>query len=92
MYITHMNATAFYHEHIVGTIFYDYSFAVPPGATETPRLPVNWSLGSLGFEAIRKAIGGHLKLDTKATVGVRIGDFVDTIWIVIKGLGAKVRF
>ncbi|KAI9789702.1 MAG: hypothetical protein M1816_005877 [Peltula sp. TS41687] len=92
MYITHMNATAFYHDHTVGTILYDYSFAVPPGATQTPRLPVDWSLGSLGYEAIRKAIGGHLKLDTKATVGVRIGEFVDTIWIVIRGLGAKVRF
>ena len=91
MYVTHLNATAFYHQtDLIGTILYDIPFAVPPGATQTPRLPVSWSLESIGYDAIKSALGGHLTLDTKAIVGVRIEKFVETVWFIGKGIGAKV--
>lgn len=93
MYITHMDATAFYnHTHLVGTILYDLPFAIPPGIAETPRLPVDWSLDSIGYDAVRSALGGRLKLDTNATVGVRIGQYTDTMWFIGRGIGARVRF
>jgi len=92
LYITHVNATAYYnHTESVGTILYDFPFAVPPGATQSPRLPVDWSLGSVGYEAVRSALGGFLKLDAKATVGVRVGRWSERVWYQGAGIGAKVR-
>lgn len=54
----------------IGTISYSTPFNVPPGISESPRLPVKWSLDGLG--TVREALGGRLKLDARAVVGVRI--------------------
>lgn len=86
-----MNASAFYKDSNVGDIDYDTPFPVPPGLSYSPRLPVDWSLGSIGYEALRKAIGGQLKLSAKADVGVRIGRWEETVWYQGGGIGAKVR-
>jgi len=91
IYIATINATAYYKDDVVGSIFYDLPFAVPPGESESPRLPVDWSLGSVGYEAVRKAIGGELKLKAVADVGIKIGDWQETIWYRGKGIGAKIR-
>ena len=91
LYITSLNATAFYKGDIVGRIVHEDMFAVPPGITETPRLPVDWSLGSVGYEAIRKALGGELHLSASADVGVKLGQWHEDIWFKGKGIGAKVR-
>jgi hypothetical protein len=91
LYITRINATAFYKEDDVGKILYELPFAVPPGLSETPRLPVEWSLGSVGYEAVRKALGGELRLSAKADVGIKIGDYAVQVWFVGGGIGAKVR-
>ena len=91
LYITRLNATAYYDGHPSGKILYELPFAVPPGLTETPRLPVDWSLGSVGYEAIKKALGGKLKLSAFAHVGVRIGEWRETIWFKGGQIGANVR-
>lgn len=91
LYITFLNATALYKGDTVGRIVYDIPFAVPPGITETPRLPVDWSLGSVGYEAVRKALGGTLKLAARADVGVRLGRWEQRIWFQGRGIGANVR-
>ncbi|KAF2759691.1 hypothetical protein EJ05DRAFT_463127 [Pseudovirgaria hyperparasitica] len=93
LYLTWLNATAFYHEEPAGKILYDDEIEVPPGLSTTPRLPVNWELGSVGFEAIRKALGGRLRLNATATVGVRIGEWEPRggLWFVGRGIGAGVR-
>jgi len=39
MYITNLNATAYHDGNPSGKIFYDLPFAVPPGLSDTPRLP-----------------------------------------------------
>lgn len=92
LYMTHINASAFYnHTDLVGTILYDLPFAVPPGASQTPRLPVSWNIATVGYEAIRSALGGHLKLDAKATAGVKIGAFEVDVWFIGRGIGAKIR-
>jgi hypothetical protein len=91
MYITRINATAFYKEDDVGRILYELPFAVPPGLSETPRLPVDWDLGSVGYEAVRKALGGELKLSARADVGIRIGMYGVEVWFLGGGIGAKVR-
>jgi hypothetical protein len=92
LYVDHVNATAYYnHTEPVGQIEYDFPIACPPGSSQTPRLPVDWSLGSGGYEKLRNALGGKLKLDANATVGVRLGAWTETVWYVGKGIGASVR-
>lgn len=92
LFITHINATALYnHTEPIGFITYDLPFEVPPGATTSPKLPVDWSLGSVGYEAARQALGGTLKLDARATVGVRVGSWEESVWFEGTGIGAHVR-
>lgn len=91
MYITNMNATAYHDGHAAGKILYDLPFAVPPGLSESPHLPVDWSFGSLGYDAIRKALGGQLKLSAFAYVGVRIGEWRENVWFKGGKIGANVR-
>lgn len=92
VYLEHINATAFYnHTEPIGQITYDLPIAATPGLSQTPRLPVDWSMGSIGREKLRKALGGGLKLDAIATVGVRIGEWREKVWYVGKGIGASVR-
>jgi hypothetical protein len=92
IYIERVNATALYnHTETVGRIEYDLPFAAPPGETLTPRLPVEWSLDSVGYEKLKEALGGKMKLDAKAVVGVRLGQWTETLWYYGKGIGASVR-
>lgn len=102
--ITHLNATAFYRPSPtepadpVGDIIYDERLAVPPledtdggQGWETPRLPVDWSLGGVGYGAVKKALGGTLKLEARADVGVGIGRWRESVWYQGKGLGVRIR-
>lgn len=92
LYIESINATAYYnHTEPVGNIVSDSIFGAPPGLSETPKLPVEWSPDSVGFDKLRKALGGLLKLDAKAEVGVKIGLWRQKIWYEGAGIGAHVR-
>lgn len=92
VYIEHINATALYnHTEPVGQIVYDLPIAAKPGLSDTPRLPVDWSMGSVGRDKIREALGDGLKLDARANVAVRIGEWRERVWYVGKGIGANVR-
>ncbi|KAI1745484.1 hypothetical protein F4680DRAFT_402348 [Xylaria scruposa] len=92
LYLDFVNATALYnHSEPVGRILYDLPFAAPPGISQTPRLPVEWSIGSVGYDAVRNAIGGKLKLDAHAVVDARLGNWKETLWYKGKGIGATVR-
>jgi len=64
---------------------------VPPGVSESPRLPVDWDLGSVGYAAVREAVGGRLKLDARAEVGVGVGRWGERVWFFGRGVGAGVR-
>ncbi|KAK3397198.1 hypothetical protein B0T20DRAFT_415512 [Sordaria brevicollis] len=92
IYIEHINATALYnHTEEIGRIKYDSPFGCPPGLSTTPRLPVDWSLDSVGRDKLKEALGGKLRLDAKATVRVRIGSWKETMWYIGRGIGASVR-
>lgn len=92
VYIDSVNATALYnHTEPLGVIDYDLPFAAPPGASQTPKLPVDWSLDSVGYQKLREALGGQLKLDAQAVVGIRIGQWRETVWYTGRGIGASVR-
>ncbi|KAH6656326.1 hypothetical protein BKA67DRAFT_512212 [Truncatella angustata] len=92
MYVDFVNATAVYnHTEPMGKIIYDYPFQAPPGKSTTPKLPVEWSVGSVGYDAVKKALGGTLKLDAHAVVDVRLGNWKDTFWYEGRGIGAHVQ-
>lgn len=92
IYVDWINATALYnHTEPVGRIIYGLPFAAPPGMSVTPRLPVDWSAGSVGYDAVKRAIGGSLTLDASANVTVRIGNWKDTVWYEGQGIGASIR-
>ncbi|KAF2479863.1 hypothetical protein BDY17DRAFT_256085 [Neohortaea acidophila] len=97
LYIEDLDATALYKGDDVGRIEYDLPFAVPPvdrdgkGVT-TPRLPVQWNLGSVGYEAVKGALGGTLRLAANAEVGVRLGRFRERIWFRGGGIGVRISW
>ncbi|KAK2600155.1 hypothetical protein QQS21_005100 [Conoideocrella luteorostrata] len=90
-HIEYINATAFYnHTEPLGHILYEESFDVPPGLSQTPRLPVQWSADHVGFDKLRDALGGTLKLDAVANVTVRLGYWVEQVNYEGMGIGAKI--
>ncbi|KAK4154135.1 hypothetical protein C8A00DRAFT_14719 [Chaetomidium leptoderma] len=92
VFIDSVNATALYnHTEPIGRIEYALPFAAPPGRSQTPKLPVDWSLDSVGYGKLREALGGRMKLDARAVVGVRLGRWTETVWYVGRGIGAGVR-
>jgi hypothetical protein len=92
IYIDNINATAFYnHTEPIGQILHDLPFKVPPGLSITPRLPVDWSSDSIGYDKMKKALGGDLKLAAKATVKIRLGHWSEEVWFEGEGIGAKIR-
>ncbi|KAK5110117.1 hypothetical protein LTR62_006251 [Meristemomyces frigidus] len=96
IYINSLNATAYYKGSSVGEIHYDDPFAIPPmkeggEGTTSPRLPVDWSLGSVGYEAVKRALGGRLKLGAYAEVRIQIGRWREEVWYRGGGIGASVR-
>lgn len=92
IYVDFVNATAFYnHTEAIGQILFDESFAAPPGLTDTPRMPVTWDASSVGYDKLREALGGRLKLDATADVTLRMGNWAETVHYEGKGIGAKVR-
>lgn len=92
IYIDKINATALYnHTELIGRIEYEYPISAPPGRSITPRMPVQWSIGSIGYDMMKKSLGGRLKLDARAVVDVRIGNWKETFWYIGRGIGAHVR-
>lgn len=59
--------------------------------SQTPRLPVDLDFSGAGYEAIRQALGGTLKMDAVADVDVQLGEYSNTVFYKGKGIGAKVR-
>ncbi|KAK2749596.1 hypothetical protein FQN57_005818 [Myotisia sp. PD_48] len=92
LYVTSVNATAlFNHTEPIGRIEYETSFAVPPGKSKTPPLPVEVDLGGAGYQALKDALGGTLKMDAIAEIGVKLGEYTTILNYYGQGIGARVR-
>ena len=92
MFLTHMKATAFYnHTEPIGEIIYNVPIAIPPGSSMSPRLPVSWTLDGVGYEAVKQALGGSLKVDASGVAGCRIGEWEETLWVQAHGIGTHVK-
>jgi hypothetical protein len=92
LFITWIDAKAIYNDtDPIGNITYDLPIEVPPGSTKTPRLPVDWSIGGVGYDAVKDALGGTLKLGADANVTVRIDRWIQTVHFEGAGIGAHIE-
>jgi len=86
-------ANATYDDEIIGSILEpDFNFPVLPGRegyTTTDKIPLE--VGSVGYEVIRRAIGGELIVDAVADVVVMIGEWRGRIRYHGTGVGASIR-
>jgi hypothetical protein len=90
-----VNATAKYNGSELGSIYYDKPFMLRPGAegtTNTPRLPVDWSFGSIAYDALKKALGGKLEVHAEAYCTLAIGNLVaEVLYNSSKAIPAGIR-
>ncbi len=56
----------------------------------SPKLPVAWDITGVGYEAVKEAVGGRLKVDARADVVVGVGRWRERVWFVGRGVGAGV--
>lgn len=92
MWMEAINATAFYnHTEVIGVIKYALPFKIPPGVSESPRLPVDWDPSGVGYQKMKDALNGGLTVAARADAKIRLGEWRDTIWFEGDGIGAKVR-
>lgn len=89
MQVSSIHSTATYNGSEIGTIDWEYPFEVVPGDNLTPRLPLNWNTPGAGL--IRDALGGNLKIDAFANIGIKIGKWRQDIWYESLNTGAHVR-
>lgn len=64
---------------------------MPPGASTSPNLPVDWDISGVGYGAVKEAVGGRLKLDARAEVEIGVGRWRERVWFLGRGVGAAVR-
>ena len=51
---------------------------------------MDWDLTGAGYQAIKDAVGGRLKLDARADVGIKVGLWEEMVWVLGRGIGAGV--
>ncbi|KAF9974096.1 hypothetical protein BGZ73_002626 [Actinomortierella ambigua] len=95
IWILNINGTAFYKDEPLGHIRVNFErdIATPKpieipandhqgensGYVKTPRLPVSYELSSVGYEALKQALGGTLEVDVLCHIKARVGNMVQ--WI-----------
>jgi hypothetical protein len=91
--INSLCANATYNGEILGTIIEPtYNFEVLAGRegyTTTDKIPVE--IGSVGYDVVRRALGGKLVIDAVADVVATIGEWRGRVRYYGQGLGANVR-
>jgi hypothetical protein len=94
--INTLDGVAIYNGSTIGTINYERKFLIGPGergSTLTPKFPVDWNFGGVGYGAMRKAIGGQLKIYAQAQCNLSIGNLrMEVLYNGSDPVGAHVRF
>ncbi|KAI5778198.1 hypothetical protein EDC01DRAFT_622872 [Geopyxis carbonaria] len=93
--ILKLDGTAKYNGTVLGSISYNIPFPIHPGrlgGTITPRFPVKWKLGSIGYEAMKRALGGSLEVHGEANCQMTIDDyFIDVFYNASDPVVAQIR-
>lgn len=92
--ITSLNASAYLHNTsiLLGQVLYHSPFSIPPGVSQSPRLPVQWNLDDVGYDTVKKALGGKLRVRAEAEVGVGVGKWREVVMYEGRGVGVTVRW
>ncbi|KAF9437895.1 hypothetical protein BGZ76_010677 [Entomortierella beljakovae] len=61
------------------------------GYVKTPRLPVTFDLSSVGYEALKKALGGTLEMDILCHIKAKVGSMLMWIDFSRDGVSSNVR-
>ncbi|KAG0212581.1 hypothetical protein BGX28_006017 [Mortierella sp. GBA30] len=103
--VLYLNATASYKDEQLGHILVDYEhdtlkpIVIPAndhqdensGYVKTPKLPVAFDLSSVGYEALKKALGGSIEMDVVCHIKAKVGDMMMWVDFVKDGVETKVR-
>ncbi|RPA90079.1 hypothetical protein L873DRAFT_1831812 [Choiromyces venosus 120613-1] len=91
-----INGTAKYKGSELGKIVSSKPFAIKPaveGRTTTPRLPVRWKLRGVGYEAMKRALGGTLAVHAEALCLVRVGKLqMEVFYNSTNPIGANIHW
>ncbi len=61
------------------------------GYAKTPRLPVTFDLSSIGYEALKKALGGTLEIDVVCHIKAKVGSMLMWVDFAKDGVSSNVR-
>ena len=105
--VLYVNGTASYKDERLGHILVDFEHDIASpkpilipandhqdensGYVKTPRLPVAFDLSSVGYEALKKALGGSLEVDVICHIKARVGNMEMWVDFVKDGVQAEVR-
>lgn len=105
--VLYVNGTASYKDERLGRILVDFEhdiaspkpIVIPAndhhdensGYVKTPRLPVTFDITSVGYEALKKALGGSLEVDVICHIKARVGNMAMWVDFVKDGVQAEVR-
>ena len=86
-------ATAYYNGTVIGNIDVDdFGWVIVPGVSNSPYLPVNFSLSDVTRELLKKALGRTLYIDAFARVGFSIDNLEDVYFnYTASGVGSNIR-
>ncbi|KAJ1871080.1 hypothetical protein LPJ55_004183 [Coemansia sp. RSA 990] len=99
IWLQKIEAIGYYHEDVpLGTLEYDFTAKQPSGlrlpynqAVTTPRLPITANETSIGWDLLRKAIGGTLNVDVFTNIQMQIGNAPLNFTVLGKNAPVKVR-
>lgn len=53
---------------------------------------MQWNLDDVGYDTLKKALGGKLRVRAEAEVGVGVGEWREVVMYEGRGVGVKVRW
>ncbi|KAF9963790.1 hypothetical protein BGZ65_011603 [Modicella reniformis] len=105
--ILYINGTASYKGHPLGHILADFEHNIAgpkpilipandhkndtSGYAKTPRMPVSFDLSSIGYEVLKKALGGSLDVDIVCHIKTKVGSMLMWVDFVKDGVNTRVR-
>ncbi|KAF9993529.1 hypothetical protein BGZ80_001951 [Entomortierella chlamydospora] len=105
--VLYINGTASYKNEPLGHILVDFQndiaspkpILIPAndhqnetsGYAKTPKLPVTFDLSSVGYEALKKALGGTLEVDVLCHIKTKVGSMLMWVDFAKDGVSSDVR-
>ncbi|KAF9913280.1 hypothetical protein EC991_000042 [Linnemannia zychae] len=105
--VLYINGTASYKDEPLGhvNVDFEHDIASPKpilipandhqnetsGYVKTPRLPVMFDLSSVGYEALKKALGGSLEVDVSCHIKAKVGSMLMWVDFTKEGIQSDVR-